>query len=133
MVTSGFVESHIHLDKSCILERCQSNKGDLDEAIQEAAKAKAEFTVEDVYERGKRTLEKCIVNGTTHMRTHLEVDPVIGLIGLEGIKTLIDDYKWAMDIEICVFPVLRMPLIDLCPEQLYIIFTMNFNDLHDSI
>ena len=72
MVTSGFVESHIHLDKSCILERCQSNKGDLDEAIQEAAKAKAEFTVEDVYERGKRTLEKCIVNGTTHMRTTLK-------------------------------------------------------------
>ena len=104
MVTSGFIETHIHLDKSCILERCQSNKGDLDEAIQEAAKAKTEFTAEDVYERGKRTLEKCIVNGTTHMRTHLEVDPVICLIGLEGIKTLIDDYKWAMDIEICVFP-----------------------------
>ena len=104
MVTSGFIETHIHLDKSCILERCKSDKGDLDEAIQEVAQAKAAFSAEDVYARGQRTLEKCIVNGTTHMRTHLEVDPVVGLRGLEGVKALIDDYKWAMDIEICVFP-----------------------------
>ena len=104
MVTPGFIETHIHLDKSCILERCHSDKGDLEEAIRESAKAKAEFTAEDVYDRGKRTLDKCLVNGTTHMRTHLEVDPVIGLTSLEGIRTLISDYKWAMDIEICVFP-----------------------------
>ena len=104
MVTPGFIETHIHLDKACILERCHSDKGDLEEAIREGAKAKADFTSEDVYDRGKRTLDKCLVNGTTHMRTHLEVDPVIGLTGLEGIRTLISDYKWAMDIEICVFP-----------------------------
>ena len=104
MVTSGFIETHIHLDKSCILERCKSDKGDLDEAIYETAQAKTEFTAEDVYARGKRTLENCIINGTTHMRTHLEVDPVIGLTGLDGVKELIDDYKWAIDVEICVFP-----------------------------
>ncbi len=104
MVTSGFIETHIHLDKSCILERCKSDKGDLEEAIQEVTQAKAAFTAEDVYARGKRTLEKCIVNGTTHMRTQLEVDPVIGLRGLDGVRQLIEDYKWAIDIEICVFP-----------------------------
>ncbi len=103
-MTSGFVESHLHLDKSCILERCQTARGDLDEAIREVAKAKAAFTSEDVYVRGQRTLEKCILNGTTHMRTQLEVDPVIGLRGLEGVVALVNDYRWAIDIEICVFP-----------------------------
>ena len=103
LVTGGFIETHIHLDKSCILERCKS-EGKLNNAIEEVAKAKSEFTPEDVYQRGKRTLEKCIVHGTTHMRTQLEVDPVIGLRGLEGIRPLIDEYKWAIDIEICVFP-----------------------------
>src|SRR3546814_11581132 len=62
------------------------------------------FTPEDVYERGRRTLEKCILNGTTHMRTQLEVDPGTGLRGLEGILPLIEAYKWALDVEICVFP-----------------------------
>ena len=104
LLTGGFIETHIHLDKSCILDRCRSERGDLAEAIEEVAKAKAAFTPEDVYERGKRTLEKCILNGTTHMRTQLEVDPGIGLRGLEGIRPLIDEYKWAIDIEICIFP-----------------------------
>ena len=104
LVSSGFIESHIHLDKSRILDRCKSEKGDLDEAIEEVAKAKKEFTPEDVYDRGRQTLEACILNGTTHMRTQLEVDPVVGLRGLEGIRPLIDEYKWAIDIEICVFP-----------------------------
>ena len=91
LVMPGFIETHIHLDKSCILDRCSSNKGDLAEAIEEVARAKS-------------TLEKCILNGTTHVRTQLEIDPGIGLRGLDGILPLIDEYKWAIDIEICVSP-----------------------------
>ena len=103
-MTPGFIETHIHLDESCILDRCSSNKGDLAEAIEEVAKAKKGFTLEDVYDRAKSTLEKCILNGTTHVRTQLEIDPGIGLRGLDGILPLIDEYKWAIDIEICVSP-----------------------------
>ena len=104
LVTPGFIETHIHLDKSCILDRCKSEKGDLDEAIEEVAEAKKNFTPDDVRERAIRTLEKSILQGTTHMRTHLEVDPVVGLRSLEGILPLIDQYKWAIDLQICVFP-----------------------------
>ena len=104
LVSAGFVETHIHLDKSCILDRCTSDRGDLDEAIREVAKAKAAFTPEDVCARATRTLEKAILHGTTHMRTHLEVDPVVGLRSLEGVLPLIKDYAWALDLEICVFP-----------------------------
>ena len=104
LVGPGFVETHIHLDKSCILERCESTRGDLEEAIEQVARAKREFTAEDCRERAVRTLEKCLRHGTTHMRTHLEVDPVIGLRSLEGIMPLIDEYRWAIDLEICVFP-----------------------------
>jgi cytosine/creatinine deaminase len=104
LVAPGFVETHIHLDKSCILSRCRSEQGDLEEAITEVAKAKAEFTPQDVHARATRTLEQAIVHGTTHMRTHLEVDPGIGLRGLEGVWPLINDYAWAITLEICVFP-----------------------------
>jgi len=38
------------------------------------------------------------------MRTQVEVDPGIGLRGYEAIASLIADYKWAIDIEMCVFP-----------------------------
>ena len=104
LVTPGFVETHIHLDKSCILDRLSSTRGGMEEAIREVARLKREFTAEDVYHRAKRTLEKCVINGTTHIRTHLEVDPVIGLRSLDGILPLVEEFKWAMDIEICIFP-----------------------------
>jgi cytosine deaminase len=61
LVSPGFVETHIHLDKSCILDRCTSTRGDLEEAIDEAAKAKAAFTPEDVRVRATSTLEKAIL------------------------------------------------------------------------
>ena len=104
LVSPGFVETHLHLDKSCILDRCLSSSGDLAEAIGAAAKAKTAFTAEDVHARASRTLLKSILQGTTHMRTHLEVDPGIGLRGLEGVLPLIAEYAWAIDLQICVFP-----------------------------
>ena len=104
LVSPGFVETHIHLDKSCIMDRCRAERGDLAEAIEEVAKAKRGFTPEDVYARAKRSVEKAIAHGTTHMRTQLEIDPVVGHKGLEGVLPLIEQYKWAIDIEICVFP-----------------------------
>ena len=104
LVSPGLIETHIHLDKSCILDRCKAERGDLEEAIGEVARAKKDFTPDDVYARAKKTLEKCILNGTTHMRTQLEVDPGIGLRGLEGVRALVDEYRWAIDIEICIFP-----------------------------
>jgi cytosine/creatinine deaminase len=104
LVVSGLVESHIHLDKSCILDRCRSRHGTLQEAISEVAAAKRAFTVEDVYTRAQRTLEKAIAQGTMHMRTHVEVDPRVGLRGFDAIRRLKRDYAWAIDLEICVFP-----------------------------
>ena len=104
LVTPSFVETHIHLDKSCLLDRLSSQRGGLEQAIGEVARLKQEFTPEDVYARAKRTLEKCVLQGTTHMRTHLEVDPVIGLKSLEGILPLVEEFSWAIDIQVCIFP-----------------------------
>ena len=104
LVVPGMIETHIHLDKSRILGRCQAQRGDLEEAIAEVAKQKKSFTAEDVYTRAKATLERAILQGTTHMRTHLEVDPGIGLRGFEGVMPLVKEYAWAIDLQICIFP-----------------------------
>jgi cytosine deaminase len=104
LVVPGLIETHIHLDKTCILDRCRIEEGTVAEAARETAAAKRSFTVEDVYARAKRTLERCICHGTTRMRTHVELDPGIGMTGFEAISQLRRDYAWALDMEICVFP-----------------------------
>jgi cytosine/creatinine deaminase len=104
LLVPGFVETHIHLDKSCISDRCTCRTGTLKEAIENVAAAKLGFTEDDIVARGRRTLEKAIVQGTTRMRAHVEVDPRIGLKGFRAVSRLKWDYAWAVDIEICVFP-----------------------------
>ena len=104
LVAPGFIETHIHLDKACILDRCSAERGDLAEAIEEVARVKRAFTADDVNMRARRVLDACIAQGTTHMRTHLEVDPGIGMRGFDGVLPLIDAYRWAIDLDICVFP-----------------------------
>lgn len=100
LVLPGFVESHIHLDKSCL----GGGGGALGDAIAAVAEAKRRFTVDDVYSRGRRTLEKAILQGTTQLRTHVEVDPRVGLRAFEAVRALKRDYAWAVDLQICVFP-----------------------------
>src|SRR5207237_5948488 len=68
------------------------------------AALKSSITEEDVRARAERALVDCILNGTTRMRTQVEVDPAIGMRGFDGVQSLIADYSWAIDIEICVFP-----------------------------
>jgi cytosine deaminase len=105
LVSPGFVETHIHLDKTCTIDRCQCETQRFPHGAMERTRAiKSSFTVEDVTGRARRTLEKCISHGTTLMRTHAEVDPGVGLRGFEGVKALVEQYKWAIDIEICVMP-----------------------------
>lgn len=101
----GFVDSHIHLDKACLLGRCGHDHGDgVAGAIAAVAAMKKDFTVEDIYARGARALNAAILHGTTRMRTHVEVDPRIGLRGFEAVTALKRDFAWAIELSICVFP-----------------------------
>jgi cytosine deaminase len=104
LVAPGLVETHIHLDKTCIIDRCRIEEGTLTEAVAETARAKKAFTEEDVYARATRTLEKCVLNGTMLMRTHVEIDPGIRFRGFDAVMQLARDHAWAIDLEICVFP-----------------------------
>ncbi len=104
LVMPGFVETHIHLDKACVIDRCNIVEGTLQEAITETARAKRAFTQDDVATRARRTIEKAIGAGTQLMRTHVEVDPRIGLKGFDAVRQIARDYAWAIDVEVCVFP-----------------------------
>ncbi|WBL81718.1 amidohydrolase family protein [Bradyrhizobium xenonodulans] len=100
----GFVDTHVHLDKACLLERCGHIHGTLGDAIRAVSAMKRDFGVDDVYARSARVLERAILHGTTRMRTHVEIDPRIGLRGFEAVKALKRDYAWAIDLSLCVFP-----------------------------
>ena len=104
LVCAGLVETHIHLDKSRIIDRCAPQERRGLSPVKGVAPLKPAMSVEDVRARAERTLEQSIAHGTTRMRTQVEVDPGIGLRGFEAVQSLVADYRWAIDIEICAFP-----------------------------
>ncbi|MFF2481134.1 amidohydrolase family protein [Paenibacillus sp. NPDC058071] len=55
-------------------------------------------------ERARRMLDRLLDYGTTSIRTHIDVDPVIGLRHLEDVLAVREQYKGLMDIEIVAFP-----------------------------
>jgi cytosine deaminase len=103
LVCAGLIETHIHLDKSRLIDRLPAEAGRRIGPMARVAAIKKDLTVEDIRQRAARTLEECILNGATRMRTQVEVDPAIGMRGFDGVASLIADYQWAIDIEVCVF------------------------------
>ena len=103
LLTPGLVESHIHLDKALLNDRVSATAGTLAEALQLCAQAKQAFTVDDIRARARRVLDLAVRAGTTAMRTHVEVDPIVGLAGMEAVLPLRDEYAPALDLQICAF------------------------------
>src|SRR5260221_5799154 len=75
----GLIETHIHLDKSRIIDRCTPETERGANAVKRVAAAKLTFTVEDVHARARETLENCIAHGATRLRTHVQVDSRVGI------------------------------------------------------
>jgi cytosine/creatinine deaminase len=103
LVTPGLVESHIHLDKAFLDDRLVSTAESLEEAIRLTAEAKRAFTADDIRERARRVLDLAVRAGTTAMRSHVEVDPIVGLAGMEALLPLREEYAPALDLQICAF------------------------------
>lgn len=104
LVCAGLVETHIHLDKTRIIDRCPPEDGRNANAVPRVAAVKDTFTEQDVYTRAATTLENCIKHGTQRMRTHVELDGGVEMRSFEALERLRKDYAWAIDIELCVFP-----------------------------
>jgi cytosine/creatinine deaminase len=115
VLTPGLVDAHIHLDKALLSDRSPSIDGTVTEALQVTAEAKRGFTVDDIGARARRVLDAAIRAGTTAMRSHVEVDPIVGLKGLHALLALKREYAPAIDLQLCAFAqegILRSPGTD---------------------
>jgi cytosine deaminase len=111
-VTPGLVDAHVHLDKALLGARAPSREGTVAEAIRVTGAAKRSFTRQDIADRARRVLDMAVRQGTTAMRSHVEVDPIVGLMGFEAILPLRREYAPAIDLQLCAFAqegILQMP------------------------
>ena len=103
LLIPGLVDPHIHLDKALLLDRYPAVEGTFSEALQKTLHAKQEYTVDDIQARARTVIEKAIAFGTTAMRTHVEVDPILQLKSLEALLPLKQEYAWGLDLQLAIF------------------------------
>lgn len=100
----GFVEPHLHLEKAFLHRRLPPVLGTLEEAIRVTGILKGKQERKDVMERSRQVLDMAVKNGTVAIRAHPDVDLIQGLIGVETLLELRDDYRQLLDIQIVAFP-----------------------------
>ncbi len=104
IVFSGFVDIHMHLDKALIGEKVFNKSGTLNEAIDIMTEYKKNMSKEDIKDRARKALNLSYKHGTRYIRTHVDVDEIVGLQGIEAILELKEEFKGKIQIEIVAFP-----------------------------
>ncbi len=104
VVLPAFVESHIHLDKAFLEERRPNLSGTLQDAIAITLDLKRSVTKEDIRQRSERALRLLLRHGTTWVRAQVEVDPIVGLKGMEAALELREAWRGRADLQLVVFP-----------------------------
>ncbi|QCJ42227.1 deaminase [Bacillus sp. S3] len=117
-----FKEMHNHLDKTYLsLDwKAPIPAKNLEDRLRLEAMELAELAP-TTNQRASAMIELLLSHGSTHIRTHVNIDPYIGLKNLEGIKSALEDYSDKLTYEIVAFPqhgLLREDVIPLMKEAM---------------
>jgi cytosine deaminase len=104
LVSPGFVDAHVHIDKCLTSDRRQTTPRTLEEAIRAVRAIKAGFTEADVAERGRRAMQMSLRHGTVAMRSNCEVDRAVEYRALHGLQQAARDMAGSMDLQLIAFP-----------------------------
>lgn len=105
LLIPGLVEAHAHLDKSLLGMGWRPHQAGprLIDKIETERRLKQEWGI-DPQRQSARQVVLSLSKGTTHIRTHVDVDDAVGLAGMEGVLATRSAYAEVMDIEIVAFP-----------------------------
>jgi cytosine/creatinine deaminase len=98
VVLPGLVDAHVHLDKT--FSTTFNKSGTLQEAIDVWREEKPHLTYEGYVARMIQALQVALVKGTTHMRTHIDIDSVSGFAALEAILEVREKFSSMIDVQI---------------------------------
>jgi cytosine deaminase len=105
LLTPGFVDGHIHLDKTLLGLPFQPHRrgATVAERIAREKELRRELRY-PVRERARRLIRQVGGFGTTALRTHVDIDSEVGLSGLHAILEAREAARDLMDIQIVAFP-----------------------------
>jgi cytosine/creatinine deaminase len=105
LASPGFVEPHIHLDKALTAARARENTSNaFEESLAIMREVKRGYTVADVAERATRLIHDLVGHGVTFIRSYVDVDTIVGLTALDGVRAARERCRHLAHIELIAFP-----------------------------
>ncbi|TAJ28278.1 amidohydrolase family protein [Bosea sp. (in: a-proteobacteria)] len=113
IVIPGLVEAHTHLDKSLWGQPWYKNEvgPKLLDKIDNERENKKRLDIDPARQSARQSIQSSLM-GSTHIRSHVDVDTEHGLWGVEGVMHTRDACRDIVDIELVAFPqsgLLRRP------------------------
>lgn len=104
LVLPGFVDGHIHLDKSFVGDRWRAHI--LTAALRERLAAEKQMLADarPIAERADALIRQAAGFGTVAMRSHVDVDATTGLANLHAVMEARERWRGIVDIELVAFP-----------------------------
>ena len=104
VVLPGFVDGHIHLDKSFVGDRWVPHEpvGTLRERL--AVEKRQLAAAPPIVERANALIAQAAAFGTVAMRSHVDVDATTGLSNLQAVMAAREQWRGIVDIELVAFP-----------------------------
>jgi cytosine deaminase len=105
LASPAFVQPHLHLDKAGVAPLIGINRsGTLAEAISLLHQVKRAATVSEVAARAGAVIRQAVLAGTTFIRSHVDIDTIAGLTGLDGVLQAARAHEDLCDVEVVAFP-----------------------------
>lgn len=104
LLLPAFIDTHVHLDKCLTRRQLPEHDGTLQGAITTARAAKQAATEEDVRRRARAAIESSVLTGTTRLRSHVDVDTIVGLTALQGVIGAARDCTDIAEVRTIAFP-----------------------------
>lgn len=99
----GFIDCHLHLDKSLLNEVAEYSDVTGPEKGALTRQEKEKFTIDDIKARAERVIINGIKAGNLGIRTNVDVDSIVGLKGIEALLDLKEKYKNILNIQVVAF------------------------------
>jgi cytosine deaminase len=132
LVTPSFVNAHLHLDKVYTLPLAGDaalasyTSGSMGEAmrsiVRDASVVKRHYDRSWIIPNVRRALDEAVRNGVLHVQAFVDVDTTAGLVGMESVLEVREEYRDVVDVDVVAFPqdgLLRDPgAAELCEEAM---------------
>jgi len=105
LLLPGLVDGHAHLDKTLWGRPWRPHDAgpSVGERIANERRVLAALGLSP-RQQSARLLRHLIARGTTHVRSHVDVVPEVGLAHLEGVQAAVQGLRDAIDVELVAFP-----------------------------